>query len=272
MFKKNHKGFIVRLLFVLFITNSCDDNWDKHYSKESFNLPDLTLYGYIESDPDLKTFARMLVLTGYNEVINTTQSYTVWAPVNAALTGVDTSNMELIKQVVQNHIGRSRVTTPKSSISVQLLNGKFVDFVNQNSAYEYGGFNVLEPNINTQNGLVHKINGSVPYQYNLWEFLGNTTGLDSLKAYLYGQTIYTFDPINSTEIGVEDGQVIYDSVFIVSNPVLDEIGAINSEDSVYTVIMLDNEAWNSAYGRIEHYFNFPENGGSAVRQRQKTQY
>ena len=82
-----------------------------------------------------------------------------------------------------------------------------------------------------------------------------------------------FDPENSIEIGAdENGQVLYDSAFVIWNPVLERLGAIDNEDSSYTAIMPDNNAWNEAYFRIKDYYNFPNDAGSTIRQRDLTRF
>ncbi len=109
--------------------------------------------------------------------------------------------------------------------------------------------------------------------YNLWEYLGVTEGLDSLRDYIYGQSKEVFDAANSIEIGAnEEGQVIYDSVFVVWNPVLEKLGSIDVEDSIYTALMPDNNAWNEAYTGIKDYYNFPNDAGSSERQRDMTRF
>lgn len=101
----------------------------------------------------------------------------------------------------------------------------------------------------------------------------STNGLDSFKTYLLSQNKYIFDPINSIEIGVDsNGNVVYDSALIYTNVFLDKVGNINNEDSIYTAVLLNNNAWIEAYNKIKKYYNFPENAGGAKRQRSMTCY
>lgn len=264
----------ILLLFSALLTITCEKVWDEHYDESTYDLPDYTLNDYIQNSPELSTFSNMLSNSGFDSIISASQSYTVWAPNNEALNQVDITDIALVNEIIQNHIARSRITTSGfESQSVRVLNGKLIDFIKEVSGYSFGGKEVVELNISTVNGLVHVTNEYAPYLPNLWEFIERTDNLDSLRSYLYSQNKIIFDPINSTEIGVNsDGQVVYDSAFKYSNPVLEKIGAINAEDSIYTAIMPDNNAWNEAYGRIESYFNFPEDGGGPERQREITRY
>ncbi len=261
-------------LALLLINPACTDIWDKHYNEESFDLPDKSLYQVILEKPGLSVFSGMLKKEGYDKILSASQAYTVWAPVNEALQGIDTADADLVRQIVRNHITRSRITTSGfDTRSVRMLNGKIVNFINESGWYSFAGKEVSEINIPAKNGLLHVVEGYAPYFSNLWEYIGKTPGLDSLKNYIYGESKNIFDPVNSVEIGVNtEGQVIYDSVFVNSNKILEQLGAIDIEDSIYSVIMPNNDAWGEAYGRIVNYFNFPENAGGVIRQREQSRW
>lgn len=272
---KHLKGFVpLSALIVVLLAAACTKEWDDHYDESSFDLPDKTVNEYIKEQPELSTFSNMLEISGYDDILNASQSYTVWASKNDALDGLDISDTELITKTVKNHITRSSITTSGIDNSfIRMLNSKYVSFAKNQSGYTFGENNVTDANQTANNGLIHVIDGYAPYEYNLWEYLGETDGLDSLREYIYGQSKIVFDPENSTEIGAnEDGQVIYDSVFIVSNPVLETLGAIDIEDSIYTAIMPDNTAWDEAYSRIESYYNFSTDAGGSKRQKDMTRF
>lgn len=272
---KHLKGFVpLSAMIGILLATACTTKWDDHYDEGSFNLPDKTVTEYIKEQPELSTFYNMLKITGYDTILNASQSYTVWAPKNDALSGLDISDTELVKKTVKNHIARSRITISGiDNSSIRMLNNKYVIFAKDQSGYTFGENTVTKSNQPAKNGLIHVIDGYAPYEYNLWEYLGIKEGVDSLREYIYGQSKQVFDAKNSTEIGAdENGQVIYDSVFVVSNPVLERLGAIDIEDSIYTALMPDNNAWNEAYSRIKNYYNFPIDAGSTVRQRDLTRF
>lgn len=263
------------ILSIIMLTSACKDEWNDHYNEESFNLPDKTLMEYFMENPDLSTFSSMLKKVNYDAILNASQSYTVWAPNNAALSGVDTTDTKLVLEIITNQIARSRYSTSGIDIKpILMLNGKFINFEMGVSGYTFGNTNTIDINIPTINGLIHTIDGYNSYKSNLWEFIGRPENqLDSLKTYLYGQSQNTFDPVNSIEIGVNDnGQPVYDTAFIFSNPVLNKIGAIDMEDSIYTAIFPNDAAWGEAYNRIEPYFNFPDDAGGSIRKHTETQY
>jgi hypothetical protein len=272
---KHCKDFVSlpAMIFVLLFV-ACTKEWDDHYEESSFDLPDKTVTETIKEQPELSTFFNLLEITGYDDILNLSQSYTVWAPTNDALSGFDMSNPERVKKTVQNHITRSRITTSGIDDSyVRMLNGKYVRFANDLSGYIFGENHLTKTNQPAKNGLIHVIDGYALYVNNLWEYLGETVGVDSLREYIYGQSKKVFDAANSIEIGAnEEGQAVYDSVFVIWNPVLNRLGSIDVEDSIYTALMPDNHAWNEAYSRIEGYFHFPNDAGSVKRQRDLTRF
>ena len=273
-YKRLNSIIPISAVMVFLLAAACSKEWDEHYDEGSFNLPEKTVTEYINEQPDLSTFSNMLEITGYNNILNASQSFTVWAPKNEALAGLDLSDTELVKRTVQNHIARSRITTSGVENSfIRMLNNKYVSFVKNQSGYTFGGNNITVSNQPAKNGLIHVVDGYAPYEYNLWEYLGKTEGIDSLREYIYSQSKREFDAANSVEIGAdENGQVVYDSVFVISNSVLETLGAIDTEDSIYTAIMPDNTAWNEAYSRINGYYNFPNDAGSVNRQRDLTRF
>jgi len=272
---KHVKGFVsLPALIVVLLTAACTKEWDDHYDEGSFDLPNKTVTEYIKEQPELSTFSGILEATGYDDFLNASQSYTVWTPTNNALSGFDMTDTERVKKIVQNHITRSRFTTSGIDTSfIRMLNGKYIRFTRDQQGTIFGENYVTKADQPAKNGLIHVIDGYAPYVYNLWEYLGETAGVDSLREYIYGQSKKVFDAENSIEIGAnEEGQVIYDSVFVIWNPVLDRLGSIDVEDSIYTAIMPDNTAWEEAYSRIVGYFNFPNDAGSTTRQRDLTRF
>ncbi|MGQ1945548.1 fasciclin domain-containing protein [Geofilum sp. OHC36d9] len=255
------------LAFIVFVS-SCDDKWDKHYYGESDELPDYSLYDYIKSQSDLATFAKLLEISGYDTIINASQSYTVWAPENSSLADIDLTDKIAAETIVKNHIARGSYSTSGiDNKQVGLLNGKYIDFGKTESGQvTYGNAHLIKSNVRAKNGLVHIIDQYNPFQFNIWEYIGNAENMDSLKSYLYGLDQSIFDAESSVEIGInEDGNPIYDSIFIRKNLFLESLGSLDDEDSIYTAVLLNNNAWNMAYNKTAKYFNVPEIYGGSKR-------
>ena len=273
--KKISYIFICSMLLIVSLA-SCNDVWDKHYQTVDVkNNSELSLYAYMQTQPELSKFCEMLRAAGYDAILSKPNTYTVWAPINAALSSVNLADKTLVKEIVENHI--SRFAYPTSGLSsefVYMLADKFVVFKRNGAGFNFGGKDILidKSNVATSNGVLHLLNGYVPYTSNIWEFIGKTAGLDSLRTYLYEQSKYEFIPEASVEIGTNEyGQAIYDSVIKFTNPVLAKIGAIHLEDSIYTAILPNNTAWIKAYNKIKNNYKTFGAGGEGL-QRLNTQW
>jgi len=265
---------LITLLLGIGLFTSCNDVWLDHYGSNTGINSKLSMYDYIKTQPDLSTFAGMLKVAGYDTILNKTQTYTVWAPVNSGLTDIDLKDSLLVTNIVKNHISRfSYPTSGITSKTIFMLDQKFLTFKRTDAGFSFGGKKLLEANTATQNGILHKVEGYVPYISNIWEFIGRTPGLDSLRSYLYSQSTLLFDQAHSVEIGTNKlNQAIYDSVIIFSNPILDKIGHLQLEDSTYAAILPTNTAWKKVYNVIKANYNtLPKDGGIA-QQRLNTQY
>jgi uncharacterized surface protein with fasciclin (FAS1) repeats len=99
-------------IFALFI--SCKDDF---YENDKFKRPDWLagkLYTQISEQSSLSTFARCLELTGYDTIINTSGSYTLFAPDNEAFTlyfqnnqkynSIEEIPLEELTRIVKYHI------------------------------------------------------------------------------------------------------------------------------------------------------------------------
>lgn len=247
--------------------------WEEHYNENTFELPEYALFDYIKSKSNLSIFAGMLQSTGYDTIINASQTFTVWAPTNDALAGVDAGNANLTLQIVKNHIARNRYTTSNvEALNVRMLSGKSVSMTRSNGGFLFGDKAMVEPDQPASNGLVHTISSYVPYMENIWEFIKRGENIDSLSKYLTSQTQSNFRADLSTEIGVnDDGNPVYDSIFVISNDVLDRYGNVQDEDTVFTMLLPDNNAWNKTYAKVNKLLNIPEAFGGEARRREITQ-
>ena len=247
---------------------SCNKIWNEHYDGSPEDLPGYNLGEYIDSRDDLNVFSQMLKISGFDSILNASQTFTVWVPTDQALSGVDLDDLSGVDRVVRNHIARGNISTSGiHSSRVKMINGKNVYFeTGIDNGYLFGGKSIIEKNLLADNGQIHIINDYVPYVDNILEYINLTSGFDSLSLYLKEQDTLVFDPVRSIEVGIDSNRnVIYDSVFISSNVVLDRIGALGNEDSLYTAILPDNTAWTEAYGRAESYYRMFEDYGGSKR-------
>ena len=275
MKNKNYSSLIITFMILMLTLNSCSDVWEEHYNTSLGNKSSLNLYEYIKSQSELSIFSEMIKISGYDTILNKYQIYTVWAPVNSALQNVSMSDIATVTEIVKNHV--SRFSYPTSNVNskiIYMLDRKFLSFKRTDNGFTFGGKNLIQgkSNIAVKNGILHYLDGYVPYATNIWEYIGKAEGLDSLRAYLYSQNTYKFDLGASVEIGTNNhGQAVYDSVITFSNEVLNKIGLLYLEDSTYTTLLPTNTAWNKVYNQIKsNYITLAKDGGVA-QQRLNTQ-
>lgn len=263
--KYNQVPVLTALLFsVLFI--SCKDEWDSHYYATAANKSDSTLFNYIQSRNELTTFAQMLEITGYDTLLNKTQTFTVWAPKNSSLVDVDLTDTLAVRKIVENHITRFLETTSGlKDKTILTMNSKLLSFAKQGGVKTFGGKLIEESDIATLNGIVHIMADYAPYKKNLWEFINETEGLDSLRTYLLSLDSLVFDEKASFK-----DEVLVDSIMKKTNIVLDNLADLDNEDSIYTAILPDNAAWSEAYARIYPFFRALPVDGGAKTQRNNT--
>lgn len=247
---------------------ACSD-WDDHFDAESTVLPSqkASLWENIKNDGELTQFAALLEKTGYDKVLSSSQSFTIWAPKNdatgfnyTALTVLDDSI--LINDFVKNHISRANTLLSglKSQERVYMLNQKKMLLDGQDiSSYTIQNIGLSDANIATGNGTLHKLDGVIPFTSNIYETLDTTNlQIDSIAKYFRKYHKREIDKSKSTAGPAMNGELTYiDTVFTESNSLYSLFNAyINHEDSSYTMILPTNDAWTEAKATISQFYNY----------------
>ena len=101
----------IAALLGLSALTACSD-WDDHYDANTAitGSQQASLWQNIKNNGELSQFAELLKKAGYDQRLDASQTYTVWAPLNNTF-GYDqlntASNDRLVKQFLQNHIARN---------------------------------------------------------------------------------------------------------------------------------------------------------------------
>lgn len=259
--KTNHSKLWPMIALSLMALISCQQQaWYEHFEDSGKAGSEKTMMEYIESEPELDLFLQMLQVSGYDTVLSVSQTYTVWAPKNQALTDIELNDTATVTEIVSNHIARYAISTSTTrSDKVFMFSNKLVSFIGN----KFGLSNLTNANIKVANGLLHIIDAYVPYVPNIWEYSDRIPGLDSLSAYFVSQNQKVFNLLESKQIGVNaDNQPIYDSSFFESNRFLTEVANLDNEDVVFTVLFPSNEAWEKSFNVIKDYYKTtPIQGG-----------
>ena len=249
---------------------SCTDDWDKHYAVATNEGG--TLWQAIAADGSLTNFARVLEAAGYDVILSGSQTYTVFAPTNAALSvaqadsliaeykrlekeGTRTNDNAVVRQFLQNHIALYR--HPVSSLtndSIRLMNSKYALL----TASYLGTTELKSTNALHTNGLLFTIGRQMTYFPNVFEYLGHDSELDSVYQFLNSYSVYVFNDAKSVPGEIKDGVTHYlDSVTELHNALLSNYGLINSEDSTYWMLCPTNSEWKRLVEAYEPFFNYP---------------
>lgn len=252
------------LLAMLVLMVSCENEvWNEHYTTEVTEKSELTIYEYIKSKPELSKFAKALEISGFDKVLSEDITYTVWAPDNDALAGLDLTDSLMVDLVVRNHVTRfSHPTSRIDEKSLLMMNGKILDFKRQpGNVFTLHGKELRQPNIAVRNGMIHLLKGYVPYILNQWEYIFDAEGIDSLRNYIISLTSIEFD----YDASYQDG-VLVDSLFKLSNAVLTSLADLNKEDSIYTTLLPSDKAWSDRLAMVLPYYKTLEVDGGQEAQ------
>ena len=287
---------------------------DDHFDIKNTIGSDKTLWETIESNPNLSDFAGILkrtkVLSNENdhkstitaaELLNQSQSFTMWAPVNGsfnAKTWNDTLDAAakyaalgtpegrtkaldisyyVWSQLVGNHIARFNHEGYTGKQEIKMMNQK-------NAIYSGDKFSSVPVQGSTQvasNGSLHLLNGVAPFAYNIYDYLGYYPQFSSVNNLIASRTeIDTLWNFSTPGALNEKGQMVYvDTVVSRRNEILGVARAsIREEDSTYVALIPTNEAWEQGkekIGRILKYgarYSYEWNGADFNRKVLKDQF
>ena len=242
---------------------ACTD-WNDHYDANTalFDSQQATLWENIQANGELSQFASLLKKTGYDAILNESQTYTVWAPVNNSfnydkLSGM--SNERLKKEFIENHIARNNyVASGAVNQRIFTLNEKLMNF-NGTQNYTIQGIGVAKSNLATGNGTIHTLNGMIPFMPNIYESLNNYDyPIDSVSKYIHNFDEKKLNENKSVKGPTLNGEITYlDSIFDEHNELFELFDIyINVEDSNYTMIAPTNEAWIKAKETVSQYYKY----------------
>ena len=120
---------------------------------------------------DLSIFKQVLDKTDYDKFLQEERSLTVFAPSNEALSDLDLSDTEALKQWIQNYIARLAFYVDESNRfdinAIRMINKKNVPVTNS----QISGTNLVSPNLTASNGVVHIIDGEITARRSVLEYL-----------------------------------------------------------------------------------------------------
>lgn len=258
--------------------SSCSD-WDDHYENEAANSAELTLWDAIQQRSDLSDFAQVLEKTmvfrqhkktpvSYADLLKGGRSFTLFAPVNGTfnkdsiLSLVTTANGDSAVErfFIMNHLSQNLVSADGTEKNFRLLNYKNASFVDN----KVNNVGFRESNIHSKNGIMHVMDRQLPYMMTIYETLVALPQFKSHGEFLASYNEDEFNESASVSSGIVDGKKIYiDSVMIERNKLMDRVGRLNAEDSLYYVVIPTEAGWNKAWNTAFECFKYPKTNKDA---------
>ena len=263
---------------------ACSD-WTDHYDDPlSASGSEPTLWQAIQQRPELSDFSEVLSQTkvfrhhkktdvSYAELLNGVQTFTVLAPVNGSfnkdsllsLTATNRGDSMVERSFVGNHLSYSLTSNDATTSECFLINTKRATIGN-NMVFDVP---IKEPNVRARGGVMHVLQSKLPYRHNLYEVMLNDPRFAPIGEQLGSYEQDEFNPSQSVEGGMVDGEQIYaDSVFIERNLLLDRVGKLAAEDSSYIFVVPTANEWQRVWQEAMGYFRFDtsvENADSLQR-------
>lgn len=232
---------------------------------------DKTLWENIKANANLSDFAQVLEKVGYDKVLDESHTYTVWAPVNGSFDKDSLfrlSESKVIKEFVKNMVANyAHQETDVNDTTVFMLNEKLMKFHGKNtSSMTFDGQSLVANadlsayNYPSTNGILYTVSSPSIFRSNGYEVI---TDVKDQAGKFYDMIMKyhteTLDEKNSVKGEIVNGLQVYDdSVLIVSNTYTENAlrSKLTSEDSLYTILIPNDEAWTEAYDRIMKYYNY----------------
>jgi uncharacterized surface protein with fasciclin (FAS1) repeats len=255
----NFRQIVFFLAAISLLTAGCKKMTDEHNAVIDPSLKK-NLMDMIDENPDLSTFAGYLRQTGLDKELISSKSFTVFAPRNGQLVGVDQAiltDANRLKKFISNHIaGQVYLTTLiNTPTRINMLSGKY----NAMHTTTIEGATIITADKYASNGVLQIINNVLPALDNCWEFMSNNT-LAPAKQSAFMQSLFrnVFDPTNAIVIGVNPltGDPIYqagtDSVY--TNLFWNQVHDLRNEKKQYTYFMLADATWDLEVNKFSPYF------------------
>lgn len=233
--------------------------WESQIAVNDAKL-EIPLMRQLRSDPLLTTFTAMVEKTGYDVLLTSSQNFTVYAPLNSALTSLDPSiagDLSKLTKFVANHI-TPQAYYSKDVVSAQrikMISGKYNNI--QGSTIEDAA--IVKADQFGKNGVIQIIDKPLLYLENTWTTLSSNATIPSKqKAYLLSLFGKVFDPAKAVQIGVNaaNGNPIYqagtDST--LTNRYWRDVYDLTDEAKQFTLFVLEDTAWDSEINKFKSYY------------------
>lgn len=253
-FKKEY--LLVAVVFTV-IMNGCK-KWDDHTAIINQDLTrDLSIA--IKDEPTLSTFSQLVTQAGLDSLLQSSKTYTVWAPTDAALATLDPSipaDINKLRSFILNHISNQLYFTRdvQTSKRIGMLNGKYNNVVG--NKFEDATISTADRYV--KNGVLHIIDKSILVLPNLWEYITSNTATSLQNSFIAGLDYTTFDPSLAIvdSISSSTGQPVYrpGTGIVIKNVFNEKVSDTRKEDKQYTYFVIADAGFTLKVDSLKPYF------------------
>ena len=269
--KYNNKIGMMIVAGGMLAATSCSDFSDYNTAPDDFGMTgSKTLWQNISENNNLSKFAEIIEKVGFKSNLDAPTFYTLFAPQDGTYnadsvlqileSGLPEDTAIVLKEFVKQHIVEFNHPINGSVEETKLLslNAKSHEF----SQEHYGdGTFTSSINIPASNGVMHIMNGKEGFYTNIYEYLDKVEGCNLFRDYVKQYDEQYIDESNSILGPIVNGKQTYEYIeYKHRNAVINDIlyAQLENEDSSYTVLFPNDEAWQKSFDRIKGDFNYLE--------------
>jgi len=250
------RRIICFLSLALFLA-SCK-KWDDHTEVTDQNL-NLNLLQAIESESSLSVFRSYISKAGLDSVLQSSKTYTVWAPDNAALQSLDpaiVADAAQLRNFVLNHISNQSYFTREltGTTNVMMLNGKYNNF----TATQFDDATIKKADGYYRNGVLHIIDRPVLVLPRIWDFIESTVTTYQQNKFIKGLDFVSFDPSLAIidSISSSTGLPVYQpgSGLVQRNRYNDRVYNLKNESRDYTYLVIADAGFTLESDSLKKYY------------------
>lgn len=252
------KQQLLLIAAALTITISGCKKWDDHIAVDSQDLT-RDLYTVIVNDPNLSRFIDLVSKAGLDTLLKSSKTYTIWAPSNDALAGIDPSlpsDIPRLRTFLLNHISNQLYFTRdvQTLKRIGMLNGKYNNFFGN----KFEDATLISADKYVKNGVIHVIDKIIYALPSVWEYVNSTTAQFNQNAYIAGLNFNSFDPSLATidSISSSTGLPVYrpGTGIVVRNTFNDKVFDLRREDRQYTYFVMNNAGFTLEADSLKPYY------------------
>lgn len=237
--------FLLMIMIVISLT-ACNDQWDEHIDSSKSDdsvLQDVSLVDYIKLDSSYSMFYSAMEESSFIDSLSSNKFYTFWILKNDKMPDLAQYTDSLLFLFVSNHV--SELPILKSDFNTEkritFLSSKQLNMTASTSGnFMLENATIVNTDIRCLNGVVHELDTQIIPMKNILEEINTNPEYKVMSELLKSFTRNVFKPELSAQVDIDDdGNIIYDSVFVWENRILLE-NNIADEAELFTLCIATN--------------------------------